>query len=208
MAAKLEKTKTPGIFKRGGRYVFSYRVDGRQRWESARTLDEARSLKSERITDANRGELEERSTVKLHEYVAEWIDRYQGTSRRGFRDETRSEYRALLDKYALSYFAKGTLLRAVGPREVAGFIAWLLRQSNGRKCTLADKSVRNALGPLRACLASAKREELIAANPTTGAALPHRPRIEEDEEPPRPFPRVEGDETMELSWCSSIATIA
>src|SRR5438067_1544729 len=115
MAAKLEKTKTPGIFKRGGRYVFSYRVDGRQRWESAR------SLKSERITDANRGELEERSTVKLHEYVAEWIDRYQGTSRRGFRDETRSEYRALLDKYALSYFAKGTLLRAVGPREVAGF---------------------------------------------------------------------------------------
>jgi hypothetical protein len=105
MAAKLEKTKTPGIFKRGSRYVFSYRVDGRQRWESARTLDQARNLKSERITDPNRGELEERSTLKLHEYVAEWIDRYQGTSRRGFRDETRSEYRALLNKYALRYFA-------------------------------------------------------------------------------------------------------
>jgi len=25
MAAKLEKTRTPGIFKRGSRYVFSYR---------------------------------------------------------------------------------------------------------------------------------------------------------------------------------------
>jgi integrase len=198
MAYTLEKTKTPGIFKRGGRYVFSYRVDGRQRWESARTLDEARNLKSERITDANRGELEERSTLRLHEYVAEWIDRYQGTSRRGFRDETRNEYRALLNKYALSYFAKGTLLRAVGPREIAGFIAWLLKQSNGRKGVLTDKSVRNALGPLRACLASAKREGLIAANPCTGAALPHRPRIEEDEELPRPFPRIEGEETMEL----------
>ncbi|TMK99514.1 MAG: hypothetical protein E6G34_02960 [Actinobacteria bacterium] len=146
MAYTLEKTKTPGIFRRGGRYVFSYRVDGRQKWESARTLDEARSLKSERITDANRGELEERSTVKLHEYVGEWIDRYQGTGRRGFRDETRSEYRGLLNKYALRYFAKDTLLRAVVPREVAGFIAWLLRQSNGRRGTLTDKSVRNALG--------------------------------------------------------------
>src|SRR2546423_7937652 len=198
MAAKLETTKTPGIFKRGSRYVFSYRVNGRQRWESARTLDQARTLKSERITDANRGELEERSTLKLHEYVGEWIDRYQGTSRRGFRDETRSEYRALLDKYALRYFAKDTLLRSVGPREIAGFIAWLVKQPNGRKGTLTDKSVRNALGPLRACLASAKREGLIAANPTTGAALPHRPRIEEDEELPRPFPRIEGEETMEL----------
>src|SRR5438105_4425277 len=113
MAAKLEKTKTPGIFKRGSRYVFSYRVQGRQKWESARTLDQARNLKSERITDANRGELEERSTLKLHKYVAEWIDRYQGTSRRGFRDETRSEYRALLNKYALRYFARNTLLRAL-----------------------------------------------------------------------------------------------
>ena len=35
MAAKLEKTKTPGIFKRGSRYVFSYRVNGKQKWESA-----------------------------------------------------------------------------------------------------------------------------------------------------------------------------
>jgi integrase len=134
----------------------------------------------------------------LHEYVAEWIDRYQGTSRRGFRDETRGEYRALLDKYALCYFAQDTLLRSVGPREIAGFIAWLCKQPNGRKGLLSDKSVRNALGPLRACLASAKREGLIAANPTTGAALPHRPRIEEDEELPRPFPRIEGEETMEL----------
>jgi hypothetical protein len=37
MSAKLEKTKgTLGIFKRGSRYVFSYRVDGKQKWESTR----------------------------------------------------------------------------------------------------------------------------------------------------------------------------
>jgi hypothetical protein len=72
MAAKLEKTSTPGIFKRGSRYVFSYRVDGRQKWESARTFDEARRVKSERTTDIARGELEERSTILLHDYAREW----------------------------------------------------------------------------------------------------------------------------------------
>jgi hypothetical protein len=29
--AKLEKTRTPGIFKWGSRYVFSYRMAGKQR---------------------------------------------------------------------------------------------------------------------------------------------------------------------------------
>jgi integrase len=198
MAAKLEKTRTPGIFKRGSRYVFSYRVDGRQRWESARTLDEARRLKSERTTDAARGDLEERSAITLHEYAREWVERYQGTGKRGFREETRSEYRGLLDRYALRHFAKGTPVSKIGPREIAGFIAWLVKQPNGRKGCLSDKSVRNALGPLAACLATAKREGLIRDNPAMGAALPHRPRIEEDDEQPRPFPRVDGTETMEL----------
>jgi integrase len=194
MSAKLEKTKTPGIFRRGGRYVFSYRLDGRQKWGSARTLDEARRAKQERTTDARRGALEERSTLTLHEYAGEWVERYQGTGKRGFREETRGEYRALLDKYALRYFPAAKLLGSVHPHDVAKFIAWLTKQPNGRKGTLSDKSVRNALGPLAACLASAKREGLIRENPVAGAALPHRPRIEEDEEKPRPFP---GD-TMEL----------
>ena len=198
MAAKLEKTKTPGVFRRGSRYVFSYRVDGRQRWESARTLDEARRLKSERVTDAARGELEERSTLTLHSYTREWVERYQGTGKRGFREETRAEYRGLLERYTLKHFAKGTLLASVGPREIAGFITWLVKQPNGRKGTLSDKSVRNALGPLAACLATAKREGLIRDNPAMGAALPHRPRIEGEDEEKRPFPCVDGVETMEL----------
>ena len=61
MAAKMEKTQTPGIFKRGGRYVFSYRVEGEQKWESARTLDEARRAKAARTTDIERGEFDTRS---------------------------------------------------------------------------------------------------------------------------------------------------
>jgi hypothetical protein len=65
MAAKMEKTRTPGIYKRGSRYVFAYRVDGKQRWESCRTLDEARRAKAARATDIGRGEFEERSRITL-----------------------------------------------------------------------------------------------------------------------------------------------
>ena len=56
-----------------------------------------------------------------------------------------------------------------------------------------DKTVRNALGPLKACLATARREGLIRHNPATDIALPHRARMDDDEERPRPFPRVESD---------------
>ena len=198
--AKLVKTRTPGVYKRGSRYVFSYRVDGRQRWESHRTLDQARRAKSVRSTDIDRGEYEPDSRITLHAYVLGdedtpgWIDRYHGTGKRGFRDETRSEYRALLARYALRYFRASLALRDVTPKAVAEFIGWLGKQPNRRGGTLSDKSIRNALGPLMACLASAKREGVIRSNPAAGAALPHRPRIEEDEELPRPFP---GD-TMEL----------
>ena len=211
MAAKLEKTRTPGIFKRGSRYVFSYRANGKQRWESCRTLDEARRAKAARTTDIGRGEFEERSRITLHEYAREWIERYQGTGRRGFREETRTEYRALLDRFALRYFPRQTKLTEITPSQIASFIGWLCEQTKPaatkedpkRRVRLSDKTVRNALGPLTACLASARREGLIRHSPATGAALPHRARVDEDEDRPRPFPRIEDEdgavvETMEL----------
>jgi integrase len=46
---------------------------------------------------------------------------------------------------------------------------------------LSDKSVRNYLGPLSACMASAVREGLLRANPTRDADLPHRPTADEVE---------------------------
>jgi integrase len=214
MAAPLIKTKTPGIFKRGSRYVFSYRVDGRQRWESCRTLDEARRAKSARQTDIGRGEFEERSRVTLHDYLRDWIERYQGTGRRGFREETRSEYRGLLDKYALRYFSPRLKLTELTPSMIAEFVGWLCdgreqakldqhvkgerAQAAGKQAPaalprnatreLSDNTVRNVLSPLRAAFASARREGLVRHNPIADVALPHRARIEEDEDRPRPFP--------------------
>ena len=90
-------------------------------------------------------------------------------------------------------------------------MGWLCEQTKpaatkedpDRRAPLSDKTVRNALGPLKTCLATARREGLIRHNPATDVALPHRARVDDDDDRPRPFPRVEGDdgepiETMEL----------
>jgi integrase len=189
MSAKLEKTRTPGIFRRGSRYAFSYRVNGKQKWESCRTLDEARRAKAARTTDVGRGEFEARSRVTLHEYALEWIERYSGRGRRGFRESTRDDYKRVLEQYVFKHFGERIKLTEVTPAKVAGYIAWLCKQTKpaptekdkDRRVPLSDKSVRNYLGPLSACMASAVREGLLRTNPTRDADLPHRPTADEVE---------------------------
>jgi integrase len=211
MAANKTKTSVPGIYKRGGRYVFIYRADGKQMWESCRTLDEAHRRKAARQTDIDRGEFDQLSRVTLHEYARDWIERYQGTGRRGFREETRDEYRSTLESYALTFFSSQVKLSAIRPTDIARFIAWTCQRTKraptkddpDRRVPLSDATVRHALAPLRSCLATARREGLIRHNPASEAALPHRDELDEDEELPRPFPRIRGDngeivETMEL----------
>jgi hypothetical protein len=115
MAAKLEKTNTPGIFRRHAKhcdrrgrcdcpYVVTFRDRGRSHKETHRTLAEAREAKRTRDSQVARGEFAPVERVTLHDYARAWVERYQGTGRRGFREETRHEYRGLLDKYALTYF--------------------------------------------------------------------------------------------------------
>ena len=214
MASPLEKTRTPGIYKRGSRYVFSYRVNGKQHWESSRTLEEARRAKAARQTDIGRGEFEARSRITLHAYLRDWIERYQGTGRRGYREETRDEDRRLLERHALRYFPEKLKLTELSPSLIAGFVGWLCDAREQAKSQhqfaveearaggkrepkplaedatreLSDSSVRNALKPLRSALATARREGLIRHNPATDVALPHRDEIEEDGDRPQPFP--------------------
>lgn len=178
---KLVRTKTPGVYRRGRSYVVIYRAGGRQRKEFARTLDEARRIKRERETDRDRGELQERTTITLRAYLEEWVDRYQGQGRRGFRENTRDEYRRLLETYAHRFFAPKLRLVDVTPYQLARFVDWLCDESKQRR-RLADSTVANAVVPLRAALATAQREGLIRHNPAVKLALPHREQIEEDED--------------------------
>jgi len=71
--AKLEKTKTPGIFKRGNRYAVIYRDGGgQQRQESARTYDEARRLRTKRAAAVTDGSYQPQTRERLAEFAAAW----------------------------------------------------------------------------------------------------------------------------------------
>jgi integrase len=213
-APKMERSNTPGIFRRhakgcdrAGRcecsYVITWRAHGRQHTETHRTLGEAREAKRAHEADVARGEFSAMARVTLHEYAREWIERYQGTGRRGFREETRDGYRWNLERFALRYFPPGLRLAELSPRMVADFIGWLVRRPKQGGGRLSDSGVRNAFKPLSVCLGTARREGLIRHNPASEAVLPHRPAADDDQERARPFPQIEDGEgetveTMEL----------
>lgn len=202
--AKLSKTSKSGIYRRhikscaGERrcecpYVIVWRHRGRQHTETHRTMALAVEAKRRREAEVAEGAFAETGRETLRDYATEWVERYQGTGRRGYRPETRDEDRRMLERYALRYFPANLKVSEVTPRMVGDFIGWLTRQPSRRGGTLSDSGVRNAFKPLSVCLASARREGLIRHNPASEAVLPNRPEPE-DEEKARPFP----GETMEL----------
>lgn len=186
-ARRLRKTKTPRVYRRvdgDGKtvgYVAIVEVAGRQRKRNARTYEEARRLKSHGQTDRDRGELEERTTIRFLRFLDEWVERYQGRGRRGFRDNTRDEYRRLIGTYAHPYFSSRLKMAEVTPYLLARFVDWLADDEEQGK-HLADSTIDNIVNPLRAALASAQREGLIRHNPSQGLALPHRDEHFDDEE--------------------------
>ncbi|HWO83269.1 MAG TPA: site-specific integrase [Solirubrobacterales bacterium] len=183
---RLVKTKTPGVFKRidgKGRtigYACVYRSGARQRKRHARTYEEAKRIKRESETDRDRGELQERSAITLRRYLEEWVGRYRGQGRRGFRESTREEYRRLIGAHAHRYFPARLKLVDVSTYTLARFVDWLAdEEAQGKR--LGDRTIANATIPLRAGLATAKREGLIRHNPAQGLALPPRQQLEGDE---------------------------
>lgn len=199
VSAPMVRTRHPGIFKRGSRYVVTYRHGGKLRKETTRTLDEARQLKAERTRQVHSGEFSAQSRVTFQEYAFQWVDRYNGRGgRNGFREGTREDYRSALNRWVfervekgqvIGYFGERVKVAEVSPRHISEFVSWLARQKGSRGELLSDSTIRNILNPVRACFGTAVREGLVRNNPTHGVALPHRPRIDDDREEVRPFTR-------------------
>ena len=74
--------------------------------------------------------------------ASDWIDRYQGNGRRGFREGTRDDYRRLLAQYAHSLFGERLRLVYVTPRTLAQWVAWLV---GGAGLVLAERRPRRML---------------------------------------------------------------
>jgi integrase len=184
---RLRKTKTPGVYRRVDRdgttvgYVAVIVVAGRQRKRMAPTYDAARRLKREGETARDRGVLEEHGTIRFVGFLDEWVERYQGQGRRGFRVHTRNEYRRLIQAYAHPYFPKRLKLVEITPYVLARFVDWLTDEGEQGK-HLSDKTIANIVIPLRTVLKSAQREGLIRQNPSQGLALPHREEDPDEEE--------------------------
>jgi Phage integrase SAM-like domain len=137
-------------------------------------------IKRESDTDRDRGELQERTTIGFLRYVDEWVERYRGQGRRGFRESTREEYRRLIRADAHPHFPRKLKLVDVSTYALARFMDWLADESEQGK-RLGDRTIANAVIPLRAALATAKREGLIRHNPAQGLAMPHREQLPEEE---------------------------
>lgn len=166
MSAPMKKTSVPGIYKRGSRYVVTYRdAQSRSRKRSAATMAEARALRASLTADVARGEYRALSRTTIDEYAAEWIEMYPGRTSRGFRETTRHEYRRDLEREILPYF-KRRKLAEIEPRDIKAFAAHL-----ATKRGLSAGRVRNVIAPLRAMLATAFEEGLIRSNPAANVRL-------------------------------------
>lgn len=168
---RMERTSHPGVYRRGGRYVAVYRRAGRQRKESARTFVEARALKMTREAEV----AAERLGPTLHDHALVWVRRYNGLGRNSVRDHTRVEYERLLATYALRYFNADVRLKEIDRRSLRGFVSWLISH-NGRRGRLRDRSIRNAVTPLRLCLEHAARKDLVDVDIVKGGLMVPRRR--------------------------------
>lgn len=154
-AYPLHRTAHPGIYRRAGKYVVIVRDDTRRQIKRfADTLSEARQLKAALTTDIARGEYRPRSSVRFDEYAREWIATYQGRTSRGFKQSTRRDYEAALERHAIPLLGRCPL-GDLEPRDIKRLATHL----SGRGLSAAG--VRRAIAPVKAMLATAFEDGVI-----------------------------------------------
>jgi hypothetical protein len=178
IGAKLEKTSTPGIFRRHVRgcdrsrcacpYVVVWRHRGRQYTDTFRTLGEAREAKGNR--DA--GDRRPVARVTFGDYFADWIESYAGRTSRGFSETSRVDYRRTIGTHAAPRW-RGWKLAEVEPTDVRDLLG---ERRKAGDSTVAIKKLRAALSAL---FATALEDGLVRSNPVRGVRVPAAPAGDE-----------------------------
>jgi integrase len=169
---RLEKTKTPGIYRRGSRYVVTWRDRaGRQRRQSAGTLAEARDLKAK-----NRNQRGPARRIRFAAYAPLWLEGYRGRTGEGIGAGTLDDYARSLEQDGVSYFGR-MYLDEITTGEVKRYVAHLEQRG------LAPASVAKALTVVRLLFASAVEDDDygLPSNPALGVRVGRR--REHDDEP-------------------------
>lgn len=171
---KMEKTQMPGVYRRGSRYVVTWRYRGEQQRGSFRTYDEAREHKGQCMAGLRKPP----SQATLAAYSAEWLAGYSGRTSRGFAESTRGAYGYALG-LAVEFFdgdRRETKLAEVEPPQVRKYVRWLERRG------LSSASVVAYMSPLRAMFATALEDGVLRVNPCSAVRVNAR-RDDEEEEP-------------------------
>ena len=181
---RMEKTKTPGIYRRGGRYVVVWRHRGRQHKSFHRTYDEAREAKGKRQS----GERRPDSKLRFDHYFEEWIEVYAGRTARGITEGSRELYRRSIKDHALARW-RGWRLSEIGPSDVRALYGEL------RDRGVSNSGVRGLRAPLSAMFATALEDGLVSTNPIRGVRIPP-PREATEDRKQRSLTRVELTELL------------
>lgn len=147
------KTKTPGVYKRGNRYVVVWRDRGTQHKEFFPTLALAREAKGKR----DGGDRKPSTRHTFEAYALDWMVSSRGRTRGGLADSTRAAYRDSLERFALPFFGRVKLADVDAPM-VREFVASM--EASGQSAG----SIRKHYAPLRAMLATAVEDGVIRYN--------------------------------------------
>src|SRR5437879_4914472 len=95
MSLPMIRTKAPGVYKRGRRYVYTWRdANGRSRKRSAATIAEAKAKRGVELDRVRRSERSADPTVIFADYAVRWMNEYP--VRRGISKATVEDYRRAL----------------------------------------------------------------------------------------------------------------
>jgi integrase len=172
-AAKMERTRHPGIYKRGSRYVVTWRHRGVQHKQSFRTLAEAREAQGERRKPESRAVT---SRQWFEDYATAWLDTYTGRTERGIASTSLADYTRSIETYAIPFFRRYRL-GEIEPPDIKRFAKSLSDRG------LKTSSVRKNLVPLKSMLACAVEDGTLKHNPASGVRI--APSDDEHDDEPK-----------------------
>jgi integrase len=150
----------PGIFKRGNRYVDTWKHRGQAKRRSYRTLTQAVRGRAQRIAS----EGEPVGHRRFDAYAREWLDTYTGRTSRGVRKSTMDSYRYAIESKAIPHFGTAKLGDITAP-DVRDYVRKLAKQG------LTARTIRRYLAPLRALFAQAVEDGHLTTNPTVSVRV-------------------------------------
>jgi len=156
---QLIRTDTPGIYRRGSRYVAITYHGGKRTKTTHDTTAEARRARERRAAREVPP-----SRERFEDYAERWVEEYRGRTARGLAPSTRDAYALAMRTYVVPYF-RGMRIGDIGRADVKRFIDHLaaipVRHQQKGATHLAASTIRTIMTPLKAMLAEAYELELL-----------------------------------------------